>query len=94
MSYTVRGLLNGERVTITWEDGVLSGDAVAVELLELRARALEGREVGPPTGPFTVRRHLANPLSTVFLIRALLGDEITASGEVPIPSPLPEDAVS
>jgi hypothetical protein len=93
MSYTVHGRLEGRRVSITWDDGALSGDQTAVDILQIRAKVLEGTDVGPPTGPYTVRRHLADPLSTIFLMRDLLGEDITADGDVPEPPPVPDGAV-
>lgn len=72
-------------VTIRWNDGQLSGDQGAVELLRLHAQRLEGFNVGPIEGPYTRHNHLADGLSTVFLIRDLLEDELGGSwsGDVP-----------
>ena len=62
MSYTVSGRLHGRRVDVTWDDGVLLGDPLTVEILNIHAEVLEGRAVGGPTGPWTEHRHLAESL--------------------------------
>lgn len=40
-------------VEVLWQDGELSGDEIAVHAIQTRARVYEGREVGPPGGPYT-----------------------------------------
>jgi len=74
MSYSVKGLLMGRRVTITWDAGQLSGDMLLTRIVQTEANVMEGQPVGPPTGPFTYHGHLRDPLSTLFLIRSLLDE--------------------
>ena len=82
MSYTVSGRLASDGSTSPGMMGCCSGDPLTVEILNIHAEVLESRAVGGPTGPWTEHRHLANPLSALWLMRELLGDDITAEGGV------------
>ena len=86
MKYTIHGTIEGHSVEITWTNGFVTGDTVALSELFALASVLEGRRVGPePTGPFTTEDHLSNPLSAQLLIEDVL-DEITdVSGKLPGP---------
>ena len=85
MKYTVTGTAkNGNQVSITWEDGRLSGDYVTVKLAESLAEALEGEPVGPVCGPYTTTNHLADPLSAIFILREVIEVQ-SAAGDVPKP---------
>jgi len=68
MKYTVFGKMDDKDSFVTWEDGKLSGDPLAVALVTGEARAEEGHPVGPAAGPYTEKNHLANPLSAYCLI--------------------------
>lgn len=72
-------------VIVTWDDGVLTGDRKACDMVRCHAKYREGYHVGPIEGPYTTTNHLADGLSTVFLIRDLLEDELSGdwSGDVP-----------
>lgn len=73
-SYAIRGRMMGRRVKIEWTDGKLSGDQLLVDFVNTDARLLEGRPVGPPTGPFNYTNHLNDPLAALFIIRMHLDD--------------------
>lgn len=82
------------RRMLTWQGGALSGDAAMIAAAHERARALEGHSVGPYGGPYTVRDHLADPLSALFLLLDLFlpyGRE--AGGDVPVRAELPKGAI-
>lgn len=87
MAFSVTGRMKSfaRPVTIRWDNGVLSGDRGACDLLREHARAMEGFDVGPVEGPYTRHNHLADGLSTVFLIRDLLEDELSGTwhGDIP-----------
>jgi hypothetical protein len=94
MSYTLHGQLGGKEVSVTWDNGQLSGKAAIVTFLMIQAEVMEGRAVGGPTGPWTYTNHLASGLSTIFLFRELCDEPITADGDVPEPPPIPPGAVA
>jgi hypothetical protein len=76
-------------LAVTWRDGVLSGDAALVSLIEGRARALEGTSVGPEEGPYTLHEHLRDPLSALMLMRACFPfDQQIVTGNYPTRPPL------
>jgi hypothetical protein len=73
------------RLAVTWEDGDLSGDRIAVAALEAAAEELDGTSIGPIPGRFTDTNHLASALSTVILAWDWVFEPgtITTSGRVP-----------
>lgn len=62
-------LENGE--VLTWKEGKLEGNDKLVKMIESEAKFLEGTAVGPPTGPWTEKDHLIDPISTVFLLYSM-----------------------
>lgn len=76
---------------ITWDNGALSGDGFAVDLVRLKARSMEGYLVGPPTGPWTDTEHLKDPLSTIFVVGELF--EIISVDNPPKLPKVPEGAI-
>jgi hypothetical protein len=96
MHYEVTGQCRGREVQVTWDNGRLTGDTLAILLVETAARRAElrGIPVGPPSGPYTTENHLADLLSALFLTRELLGDDITATGDVPTVPEIPKGAVA
>ena len=68
MKYTIKGMVHGRNVEVTWSDGLLSGDAHIVSMAHLNAAAKEGCTVGWPGGSTTKSNHLADPLSASYLI--------------------------
>lgn len=86
MQFTARGSRNGQPTEITWADGTLSGDPLAVALLQGEARGHEGEPVGPPAGPYTDSNHLKSPISTIELIQQFIFDiEEMEGDDVPVP---------
>lgn len=87
MKYTIRGRLlqNSREYTITWEDGKLQADQIPLHITEFYGKQLEGRPVGPVTGPFTISEHLKDPISAFVLIQEYVfqGGVIDVTGELP-----------
>lgn len=81
--YTMAFDLGGRTRQVTWKDGELSGDSTAVRELTRAAKIWEGFEVGPPTGPYTTKNHLADPLSAFFLAQEFFGAVEGVSGDLP-----------
>lgn len=71
-------------VTVQWDNGLLSGDRMAVDMLRAFARAMEGQSVGPIEGPYTEHNHLANPLAIASLMGNLFDFDAVWSGDVPM----------
>lgn len=60
--FTLQGRrLPDAMVTITWEDGQLSGDADAVAMVRVLAEAYEGQTIVLTPGPSSRHDHLKNP---------------------------------
>lgn len=43
MKFTVRGVVRGKEMEVTWEDRKLSGDTLALRLVEVTVRVFEKR---------------------------------------------------
>lgn len=89
MNFTLHGNINNKPSEITWADGQLSGDPLAVALASGAAEGLEMEAVGPPAGPYTITKHLLDPVSFYFLvsenvfnIQSYDGDKINWPDEV------------
>jgi hypothetical protein len=67
---TFSGIRNHKRVTITWEDGKLSGHAPTVAWIRRYAVLLEG--------------HLADPYVAAEIIRSIYPGAVTMEGELPL----------
>ncbi|MGE0493274.1 MAG: hypothetical protein AB7S38_28960 [Vulcanimicrobiota bacterium] len=88
---TATGTYRGEKVTVEWADGQMSGPAAALEAIQQKADDLEGQRVGHPTGPLTTTNHLAAADGFRFCAHQVLGDcELVGGYDDPIWSP--EDA--
>lgn len=81
--FTVTGKLGAHDVSVTWDDGHLTGDPSAVRIVEMLASRYEGLPVGRFPEPTTTQRHLANPFSARTLIEAALTSRVDVSGDVP-----------
>jgi len=93
VKYTVIGTAkNGDKVTVTWEDGKLTGDYVTVRRAESLAKMLEGERVGPVCGPYTESDHLSDPISTLVILREII-DITDITGNVPQRPPIPDGAI-
>lgn len=78
---------------IEWNEGELIGPEGIVRRVRAEAAAKEGIELGPFEGPTTRTRHLANPLSALFLLFEVFADDAIVSGDVPTRPPIPEGAI-
>lgn len=89
--FSVTGTIDDSVATVTWADGGLvrfaehmtAEDHAATKKANLNASLLEGRAVGPVTGPFTTRDHVSDPLSALFIIWDTFDDVQIAEGDVP-----------
>jgi hypothetical protein len=91
--FTIKGTIRGDVYAVTWQDGRLSGDPFAVDLLQARAYALDDLPVGPMGGPYTGRDHLAIALSSVFIIRGVFDEILEYSDDEPPLPPVSDDTV-
>lgn len=92
-SGSVRDDATGRRRHVRWEGGVVTGDAMAVALLSAEATALEGRQIGPVGGPYTVTRHLRHELSAIAIARRVFADDAEITGDTAARPLIPTDAV-
>ncbi|EGO63519.1 hypothetical protein [Acetonema longum] len=76
MKYTVKGMIHGQDVEVTWEDGRLTGDPDVISLVQLNAMAKEGTEVGWEGQRKTKTNHLDDPGTAAYLIYIEM-DEVT-----------------
>jgi hypothetical protein len=89
--FRVTGTIDGSVGSVSWEDGDLVRDAeditaedlAAVLAVHFRASRMEGRAVGPITGPHTMRDHLSDPLSALFIIYDTFDEVGAVEGDVP-----------
>jgi len=81
---TFSGMRNRKRVTVTWEDGRLSGHAPTVAWIRRYAGMLEGQITGPIGGPYTTTDHLHNPYVAAEIIRSVFPGKVTMAGELPL----------
>lgn len=85
MKFTVSALWNGRRESIDWVDGYLVGgpDELA-HRIQQEAAALEGLRVAFPTMAGTTTDHLDDPFSALRIFMRVLGDDLVATGNVPV----------
>ncbi len=76
---------NGPIRSVTWDDGELRGDEVAIMAITVVAEAREGSTVGHPEGPFTTHNHMADPLSAATIISEAMIPPLAFSGYLPRP---------
>jgi hypothetical protein len=81
--FKVKGTIRGRAVEVTWNDGRLEGDELAVQVVESEAALYDGHELGPVCGPFTTEDHLSDPLGAVFVLLAIFDEGAEFSGDVP-----------
>lgn len=96
--FTLSGPRAGKQISITWDDGVLSGDTGAVQALHLMAQAADQQLVGLAGWwyTFTTAEHLASPYSCRKLMLRLFDDrrQVVQEGELPmLPGP-PDGAIA
>jgi hypothetical protein len=83
-SFTVTGHRGQDVVSITWTDGVLSGDESACRMVRAIAEHSEGTYVPCPPAAGVSHDHLQNAWSTFALMHSVFSDtpRVTA-GELP-----------
>jgi hypothetical protein len=89
---TFTGLRNGREISITWEDGALSGDPELVGWIQHIAALAEGRVVGSVGGPYSSHDHLADPYAARALILSAFPGEVHQDGDPP-PRVAPSGAI-
>lgn len=94
MKFTVRGMYRGKKMEVTWEDGKLSGDTLALRLVEVTVRVFKkrGRVIRlrqpRPFGTSFAKDYLTNPLAARALLQGYIFDKvIEMSGEIHEPPP-------
>jgi hypothetical protein len=82
---TFTGKRNGHAITITWEDGALSGDPETVAWIRYVAKLAEaaGTIVGPIGGPYSTSNHLADPYAARALILEVFPGKVRQEGLLP-----------
>jgi hypothetical protein len=78
------GTRNRKQISITWEDGALSGDPDTVAWITYYAAAMEGSIVGPVGGPYSTTDHLGDPYAASELIRSIYPGDVRQEGELPL----------
>lgn len=81
--FSISGERNGRHITITWEDGKLSGDPATVWWIQQLAEMEEGQTVRMLVGPATTHDHLASPWSARALIQSVFPGKTTFAGAMP-----------
>ena len=83
--FTLTGTRDGQPLSLTWDDGQLSGDPGAVAEVQALAQAYDGQPVAGSLSPatHTAAEHLASPTSAYALAQLAFDDMPTLHGEVP-----------
>jgi hypothetical protein len=82
---TFTGPRGGKDISITWEDGTLSGDPDTVDWIQHIARMAEasGTIVGGIGGPYASGEYLEDPFAAAELIRSVFPGAIREEGDLP-----------
>jgi hypothetical protein len=88
MKWTITGRLKDSEITsdITWEDGVLSGEPIGVELAKGLAEAYErvGMWIGNPEGPSARSGYISSPYIAARLVQEIMQPySMHHTGDVP-----------
>lgn len=86
----------GYRTSVVWDAGAVTSEEVSLaEAVEDAALAAEGVQVGPPSGPFTDRDHLADPFSALMFMLAEFEPKTTtiAGADAPVRPAIPYGAI-
>ena len=78
---------------LLWEDGEISGDEKAVELLEEFADDMAGTPIGPPAGETLQANYLDDPYCTKQLIVMLFGSLVEEIEDIEGIPELPEEVL-
>jgi len=84
-TFAITGLRGGKRVTVSWTDGTLTGDAETIAWLKRLAAMFEGKMQGQPGGPYTYTDHLASPYTArVMMLSVFERGTTSQSGHLPL----------
>ena len=98
-TFTLRGTRGGQPLALTWSDGVLSGEGDDAQHVIARvhetAQAFDGVLYGPPSGPYTMHKHLDSPYTALYMLRRQFDPHPppTMEGSVPAQADPPKGAV-
>ena len=90
--FTVTGNVRGKQYSVTYDDGRLTGDHIALDIVRITALTTRG-PVGP-VGQYTEFDYLAAPLPALFLIMGVFTKVDNVTGDVPEADEVPEDAIA
>jgi len=94
MKFTVKGELYGSPASLTWHDGKLTGDSLAIARLLIEAEISDGEDIGPVEGPYVHKNHLADPVATYFLLcRVFTKIDAVTGDAIPERPPIPPGAI-
>lgn len=82
---TFTGMRNDKQISVTWEDGTLSGDKDTCEWIQTLARIAEasGTIIGDVGGPYATEDYLGDPYAARALIRSVFPASPQEEGELP-----------
>ena len=91
--FALVGTRGGQQIKLIWQDGTLSGDEGAVQMVQMLAAGYEGQPVGSSLYGFTNHDHLSSPYTAYQLMLQMFSDHPRMLGNFPkVPEP-PEGAV-
>lgn len=86
MHFEVKGMIGGEKKSVRWDDGFLTGNQRAIDVLEHRAKLVFGTKIFPvaiASGIPETPEHLADPMKLIaLLIYDTLFPAILEDGEI------------
>ena len=93
MMFAIKGKHDGRPIVITWNNGVLSGDELAIEVALMQAEFSEGE--GSISGYFRVGKEdiLACDAATFFLLKRIFEDVELVTGDLPPLPSIPDGAI-
>lgn len=97
MKFTAKVKLGNTTYTVSYETRpngryYLSGDRIAVDVLKLNARNLDGIPMGP-VGMYTDRDHLREPLSVIPVMEETFDEILELTGDLPEAPDVPEGTI-
>jgi len=97
MMYSVTGKIGKYTVSVTYSKlpllkHKLTGNPVAVELIESEARVLKGQPVGP-IGTYFDKDYLEEPLAALFVMLEVFDEVLEISGDIPEADDVPDGAI-
>lgn len=97
MKYSVTGRIGKNTYSVTYSKlpalkPKLTGDAVAVSLIQTKAAALNGTLIGP-IGMYFEKDYLEEPLAALFVMLEVFDEVLEISGDVPEADDVPDGAI-